>query len=377
MIQNLQLIPPSVTPPLDADFRPISLTNFRFNQQVERNGSPLIIGLERNDAEISRFEMKIYPENHPDFSKNYQIVERTIKFLLWQRGGFRIYIGGCKPIADFIQKCYSPNGERAFDYHFMGEQVYERPFEVIPCDPHEVPLGHEDGKSIGQHLNGCRVGFDLGASDRKASAIIDGKVVYSEEIIWEPRKHSDLDYHYREIMAAIKNAAAKMPRLDAVGGSSAGIYINNRPMVASLFRGIPKNQADEVKNLFVRIQNELNVPLFVINDGDVTALAGSMSIGDNAILGIAMGSSEAAGYVNPNGNIMGWLNELAFAPIDYNPHAPIEEWSGDKGCGASYLSQQCIFRLAPKVGIALPPNITDAEKQKQPGAQKLGGTLRF
>jgi len=384
MIQSLTLIPPSVSPPLDADFRPISLTNLRFSQQVAGDGIPLLIGLERNDGEISRFEMKIYPEGHPDFDKNYQIVERTIKFLLWQRGGFRIYIGGCKPIGDFIQKCYSPSGERAFDYHFMSEQVYERPFEVITCDPHEIPLAHENGKLIGHHLDGCRVGFDLGASDRKASAVIDGKVVYSEEIIWEPRQQSDPEYHYREIMSAIQSAASKMPRLDAVGGSSAGIYINNRPMVASLFRGIPKNHADQVKNLFVRIQKELNVPLVVINDGDVTALAGSMSIGDNAILGIAMGSSEAAGYVNPNGNIMGWLNELAFAPIDYNPHAPIEEWSGDKGCGASYFSQQCVFRLAPKVGIALPLNIPDAEKllhvqhlleSGHEGAQKIWETM--
>ena len=112
------------------------------------------------------------------------------------------------------------------------------------------------------------------------------------------------------------------------GGSSAGIYIDNRPMVASLFRGIPKERFDEIRNLFIRIQKEMNVPLDVINDGDVTALAGSMSIEDNGILGIALGSSEAAGYVNLEGRIMGWLNELAFAPIDYSPTAPQDEWSG-------------------------------------------------
>ena len=134
--------------------------------------------------------------------------------------------------------------------------------------------------------------------------------------------------------------------IDAIGGSSAGIYIDNRPMVASLFRSIPKERYGEVKNLFARLQNEMGVPLEVINDGDVTALAGSMSLEDNGILGIAMGSSEAAGYVDLDGHIVGWLNELAFAPIDYSPEAPVEEWSGDIGCGASYFSQQCVFRLA-------------------------------
>ena len=64
------------------------------------------------------------------------------------------------------------------------------------------------------------------------------------------------------------------------------------------------------------------------------------------------------------GQITGWLNELAFAPIDYNPNAPIEEWSGDRGCGASYFSQQCVFRLAPKAEIDIPSSLTDAEKLK-------------
>ena len=184
--------------------------------------------------------------------------------------------------------------------------------------------------------------------------MVDGNAIYSEEVVWEPRKHTDPEYHYREIMAALKTAASKMPRVDAIGGSSAGIYVDNRPMVASLFRGIPQEQFGEIKNLFLRIREEMGVPLEVINDGDVTALAGSMSIGENGILGIALGSSEAAGYVNLEGHIMGWLNELAFAPVDYSPNAPVDEWSGDRGCGASYFSQQCVFRLAPRAGIEIP-----------------------
>jgi len=255
-------------------------------------------------------------------------------------------------------------GSRKFDYHFMGEQVYEQTFEVISCNTNEVPVSHETGKLLGRNLNGFRIGFDLGASDRKVSAVVDGKVIYSEEVVWEPRKHPDPEYHYQEVLTALKTAASKMSRVDAIGGSSAGIYIDNRPMVASLFRSIPKERFGEVKNLFQRIQREMGVPLVIINDGDVTALAGSMSIEDNGILGIAMGSSEAAGYVDMNGHIMGWLNELAFAPIDFNPNAAVDEWSGDIGCGASYFSQQCIFRLAPRAGIDIPDHLSDADKLK-------------
>jgi predicted NBD/HSP70 family sugar kinase len=355
---------PKIKPALDDAFQPSVLSNHAFQKAAEQVGTRMVIGLERNNNAFSKYETKVFPKGHPDFELNYEYIERIVKFLLWQRGGYKVFAGGPHEIGEHIREQYSSNGKHRFDIHFMGEQVYERPFEVIPCSPDEVPAGRETGMLLGRNLDGYRIGFDLGASDRKACAVVDGKVIYSEEVIWEPRLHSDPDYHYREIMAALKTAGSKMARVDAIGGSSAGIYIDNRPMVASLFRGIPKDKFGEIKDLFTRIQVEMNVPLEVINDGDVTALAGSMSIEDNAILGIALGSSEAAGYINSEGHIMGWLNELAFAPIDSNPSAAVEEWSGEAGCGASYLSQQCVFRLAPIAGINIPASLPDAEKLK-------------
>lgn len=354
----------SILPTLDESFTPAVLKNRAFREDLAGNGTPLVIGLKRNDEEFSRFETQIFPTGHPHFSRNFDYVERLVKFLLWQRGGFAVYIGGPHAVGQYVSNCYSSNGTRQFDYHFMSEQVYQRPFEVICCAADEVHAARETGKLLGRHLKGHRIGFDLGASDRKVSAVVDGKVIYSEEVIWDPRNHNDPGYHYSEIMMALKTAASKMDRVDAIGGSSAGIYIGNSPKVASLFRGIPKERFDEIRDMFHRIQNELHVPLEVINDGDVTALAGSMSIEDNGILGIALGSSEAAGYVDLNGHITGWLNELAFAPIDYSPQAPREEWSGDIGCGASYFSQQCVFRLASKAGIEIPSGLGDAEKLK-------------
>ena len=361
---SLKLTPPQVLPPLDEDFRPAILANQNFQREVESVGVRTVIGVERSGGEVSRFETKIYSEGHPNFVSNFQYIERIVKFLLWQRGGHTLHVGGSPKIAEYLKKAYSRQGSQKFDFDFMGTQVYEKEFSVISCGIDEVPASRETGKLLGRNLQGHRIGFDLGASDRKVSAVVDGTPIYSEEVIWEPRKNSDPEYHYREVMTALKTAASKMPRVDAIGGSSAGIYIDNRPMVASLFRGISQEKFSEIKNMFLRIRDELGVPLEVINDGDVTALAGSMSIEDNGILGIALGSSEAAGYVNMEGHIMGWLNELAFAPIDYSPNAPVEEWSGDKGCGASYFSQQCVFRLAPKAGIEIPADVTDAEKLK-------------
>jgi predicted NBD/HSP70 family sugar kinase len=357
---------PGIVPPLDPGFRPPALANRAFRKEVADSGagSPLVLGLERNNGEVSRYETAVFPDGHPGAAANLVYAERLVKTLLWQRGAWKVFVGGPRGIGEHIRQAYSPSGERKFDFHFMGEDVYERTFTVVPCAPRDVPAAFEKPRPLGGHLDGCRIGFDLGASDRKVSAVIDGKAVFSEEVVWEPRKHSDPEYHYREILAGLKTAAAKMPRVDAIGGSSAGIIVDNRPMVASLFRGIPKDRYHKIRGLFLRLREEMKVPFEVINDGDVTALAGAMSLGDNAILGVALGSSEAGGYVNREGTLNPWLNELAFMPVDYQPDAPVDEWSGDKGPGSLYFSQQCVFRLAPKAGIELPTGVTDAEKLK-------------
>lgn len=365
-VSTLPLVAPAHVPPLDEAYRPAVLANLAFRRDVAASGVgvPLVIGLARTHGALSRFETIVFPEDHPRASDNLFYAERIVKFLLWQRGGWKVYIGGPRSIGEHIAQTYSADGARAFDYHFMGEQVYQHPFTVVICDPDDVPAEHEREQSLGRHLDGCRIGFDLGASDLKVSSVIDGQAVYSDEIVWEPRKQTDPNYHYTQIVSALKTAQSKLPRLDAIGGSSAGVYVDNRPMVASLFRGIPAARFDEIRGMFLRIRDEFGVPLEVVNDGEVTALAGSMSLEDNGILGIALGSSEAVGYVTLRGNITDWLNELAFAPVDYRPDGPRDEWSGDQGVGALYFSQQCVFRLASRAGITLPTGVTDAERLK-------------
>lgn len=366
MLGGLRLVAPRFVPPLDAGFRPAVLANRKFLKEVEESGAgvPLVLGLRRGDGSLSRFETRAYAENHERALSNLPYAERLLKFLLWQRGACEVYVGGPRCVGGYIAEAYAPDGLREFDFHFMGEDVYEHTFKVIRCTPADVPPEKETTQPLGRNLEGCRIGFDLGASDRKVSAVVDGKVLFSEEVVWEPRKQTDPSYHYNEIMRALKVAASKMPRVDAIGGSAAGVYINNRAMIASLFRGVPKPRFHEVRDLFLRIGKELGVPLEIVNDGEVTALAGSMSLEDNAVLGIALGSSEAGGYVTRDGNITGWLNELAFCPVDYNPDAPQDEWSKDRGVGALYFSQQCVFRLAPKAGIEIPKDVTDAERLK-------------
>ncbi len=357
-------IKPRVTPPLDGQFRPGVLFSQAFLADAEESGKavPLVIGTEQADGTRYLYRTQVLPPGHPKAEANLKYAERAVRFLLWQRGGYKAYIGGPRSIGEFIQQAYTPNGLRAFDYDFWP-QVYEKPFVVEITHPDKVPPPNEGAVPLGRHLEGCRIGFDLGASDRKFSAVVDGKAIYSAEVQWDPRNQQDPTYHYHEIMSGLHLAAARMPRVDAIGGSAAGIIINNRARIASLFRGVPKDIFDErVGGLYPRIAREWGVPFEVINDGEVTALAGSMSLGVNAILGIALGSSEAGGYVNRDGNVTKWLDELAFAPIDYAPGAPADEWSGDLGCGAQYLSQQAVFRLAPAAGITIDQSLSAADQ---------------
>ena len=142
-------------------------------------------------------------------------------------------------------------------------------------------------------------------------------------------------------------------KVEAIGGSSAGVYVDGRVRVASLFRGItPRERFDaEAAPIFKEIAKQWGIPLRLENDGDVTALAGSISLGDGAVLGLAMGSSLAGGYVDDKRAIKGWMNELAFAPVDYNPLAATDEWSRDFGVGANYFSQQAVARLIGPAGL--------------------------
>lgn len=364
--ENL-LATPRITPPLAPDFKPMALTSRRFREAAVESGKgiPVKIAIEADSGMISSYETVIFAEDDQRAASNVAMVERLVKFLLWQHGGWKVIIGGPSKVGNRIKALYSSNGAMAFDGALMAD-VYGRPFTVESTSIEHVPSDRRKAIPLGRHLEGCRIGFDLGASDRKTAAVIDGKEVFSEEVVWNPKAQSDPQYHFDEIMSALRNAASHMPRVDAIGGSAAGIYVNNSVRVASLFRGVPKPLFEKrICNLFLDLQREWNgVPFEVINDGEVTALAGSMSLGVNRVLGIAMGSSLAAGYVDANGNITGWLDELAFAPVDLDPNAPMDEWSGDFGCGAVYFSQVAVNRLAQKAGIALDENRSVPERLK-------------
>ncbi len=347
---------------LDPTYEPAILYFNQFKEEVlaSNDYEALTVVVERMDGFNESYTTNIFKDPQK-LQQNLFFADRLVKTLLWLYGGYKVTIVGNQAIYESIKKTYL-EGDRLFDSKFMS-RIYGKPFEVVYSD--EVPKLIKGDSPIGKHLKGNRIGFDAGGSDMKVSAVVDGKPIFSTEVVWFPKLNSDPNYHKENIRKVIKMAADKLPSVDALGVSSAGVYIHNEARVASLFIEVPDDLFEQhVVNIYKDIAKELNVPLEVANDGDVTALAGSMSLGKNKLLGIAMGTSEAVGYINADGNVTGWLNELAFVPVDFQPNGPIDEWSLDMGTGNKYFSQDAVIRLAEKSGITFPEDMPLAERLK-------------
>ena len=348
------------TPKLDPEFIPFGVWRSAYLKDAKK---PIAIAIERDKGHVSVHHTFIHGTE--DMAEaDYRYVERYVKFLLWSTGGFRVSICGCSELTKRLQKAYTPEGERHFDFTFVN-QLYERDLEILDLPLENCPAANEEAEPMGGNMDGCRIGFDAGGSDRKVSAVVDGECVYSEEVVWYPKLHEDPEYHFNGIVEAMKTAASKMPRVDGIGVSSAGVFVGNAPMVASLFIKVPRSNWDKVKTIYDRAAAEIgDVPIVVANDGDVSALAGAMGLGVGNIMGIAMGTSEAVGYVDKDQNVLGWINELAFAPVDLNEKAMEDEWSGDIGVGCKYFSQDAVIKLAPAAGIELDESLSPAQKLK-------------
>jgi predicted NBD/HSP70 family sugar kinase len=366
---------PAVTPVLDPLFRPAALAWRAFQQHACDTGRPVHVrfALEQKDGAISCFSGDLVPAGEPGAVDNFRMLERLVKLALWARGGYRIHVDAPAPLVELLRSRFRDTDNGRFDSEIVGERVYGHPIEIVATK--NLPAERSTAADLGGHLEGCRIGFDLGGSDRKVAALIDGRVVWSEEIEWDPYHQPDPDYHWTGIMDSLRRAAEHLPHVDAIGGSAAGVYVDNQVKFSSLFRGVsPELFESRVKNIFRDLQREWNgVPFDVVNDGDVTALMGSMSLRGGGVLGIALGTSTAGGYVTATGHITPWLNEIAFVPIDYRPDAPRDEWSGDAGCCVQYLSQQAVGRLLPHAHIDVPPSMPlPAQLRELQGLYALG-----
>ena len=325
------------------------------------------IAWEREDGKVFRYDLPIPKRLDPAATKAViRAVDRIAKFIVWSAGGWKLYLAGPDAVVQPVAKAYTKKGERKFDYYFFSD-LYGRPVETVVVPLKKMPEMNETLTKVKTVADGCRIGFDLGASDFKISALNKGKVVFSKEFPWDPRNNPDPEYHYSMLTAGLKEAAATLPRVDAIGGSTAGTLVGKKMGVASLFRAIKEKNPEKypvAQDMFFRVEKDWGVPFEIYNDGDVSALAGMITMGKKGILGVAMGSSEAVGYIDQSGALTGRITELAFAPVDFNPNAPKDEWSGDAGVGAMAFSQQAVNWLAEKYGFTFPKEMKLPERLK-------------
>ena len=361
-----------IHPKLDPEFQPLILlfSDYQKRAKQEKEATYITLMIETDGGYNFPFRYAAFPDGTGHDKENCFLAERLAKTLLWVVGGFKIHVAGSHKVFLHLKQAYTKEGIRSFDEDFMSG-VYQRPFEVVEEDESSLPETKMASIKIGGNLKGNRIGFDAGGSDRKVSAVSEGKVVYEEEVVWSPKLHDDLEYHYDGIMSAFESAASHLPSVDGIGISSAGVIVSDRAMVSSLFLKVSKEKyGDKVHSIYLDVASDFaskrgkEIPVSVANDGDVTALAGAMDIQEGEVLGIAMGTSEAGGYINKNGGLNGWISELAFVPIDGNQKAMEDEWSLDFGVGCKYFSQDAVIKLAEMGGYRFEEGLSPAEKLK-------------
>ena len=187
---------------LEPEFQPMALVVREMREATKEDGQDIVIAVIRNKGYTTVYKTRVFRDGIGKDAENFKFIERITKTLLWVAGGYKIIISGSEVIGEYIKKAFSHGGSRDFDVNFM-ERVYECDFEVEITTLDKAPQNISSAEPIGRHLDGCRIGFDAGGSDRKVSAVINGESVYSEEIVWFPKTTADPDYHYQGILSAM------------------------------------------------------------------------------------------------------------------------------------------------------------------------------
>ena len=143
------------TPKLDPEFIPFGVWRSAYLKDAKK---PIAIAIERDKGHVSVHHTFIHGTQ--DMAEaDYRYVERYVKFLLWSTGGFRVSICGCSELTKRLQKAYTPEGERHFDFTFVN-QLYERDLEILDLPLESCPAANEEAEPMGVNMDGCRIGFD-------------------------------------------------------------------------------------------------------------------------------------------------------------------------------------------------------------------------
>ncbi len=141
MTPTFPLIAPRFTPPLDPQFRPAALANRAFRQEVEASGAgvPLVIGLERSDGACRATRPWPSPTDTRAPRPTWPTPSGIVKFLLWARGGWKVYAGGPTGVGEHLARVYSPGGAARVRLPLHGRAGLPAPVHRRACAAGEVP----------------------------------------------------------------------------------------------------------------------------------------------------------------------------------------------------------------------------------------------
>lgn len=355
---------PLVQAPLDPTFSPFILGKRRYLSYAKNCTDRLEWALVRFQG-CARGSLPVFPAQHPDLEASIYLAGVLIQEMIWQRSAFELQLCGPQEVCEALEVAYSPQGAYAFEVATMPGVcgLADEPFKVLILPDVSCLAKDVNTREVcGREANGCRLAFDLRQSDITTAAVRDGEVVYSKRTPWDIA-NPDPEYHYKKMLEELMEARMTLPRVDAIGGSAPGtISACNETTWCDLFHNVPADiYKEKVRNMFGFLSEELagNVPLKVINDGEVAALRAVRKISAGNVLGICMGTTEGTGYANADGNLTGWINELCYVRLDMSPAAPTDPWTKGAHMGIShmYLGQRGATKLAERAGIELPPEL--------------------
>lgn len=299
-----------------------------------------------------------------NYSLSYFHTKKLILTLLWTIGGDHILFKGNHDFYLYLKKQIGNDEEiqksfKEIQRIFSKEVVLEEINEEYPKITAKTPFI--------SYFDGNLIGLDLGGSDRKLSVIKDGKLIYSEEMLWNPKEAKDPAYQYNGILESLEKGRSLLPHIDSIGISVAGVVRDNELLSTSLYASVNEEEKYVCsRDVFKKIISEhfADIPYSVFNDGDVSAIGASLYFKKSNVLGLSLGTSLAGGFIK-GGNLFNWLNELSKVPLNYSPDARKHYSLDISGAAGEYLSQKGIISLVEEDGIKLSGTLANKLKEIQ------------
>lgn len=231
-------------------------------------GVELTVSLESGGAVRRQFRLGLPDIESPKLGR---YLRTYVHNRLWAIGAERVVLDCDQDLFDKIASAFRPGGEFSHQVAMMSE-IYGCHFEIVRGDARDAAGGASGTtQQPGRPKVGKHIGVDLGGSDAKVVALVDGELRHHEKRDWKPKSFREGRQAVSVVCDLVKNALAKsgIDSPDGVGISSAGIVVNDRIMASGIFGGLPAEEFQEwIVPMGERVSEAFGgVPIGVAHDG--------------------------------------------------------------------------------------------------------------